>query len=75
MDGGVVNNLPALHDYARATARTILSWVTSLAPEDLDRTIPAPLGDHNLGQFLQIFIICHINNHIGEVSALRGYPW
>jgi hypothetical protein len=78
---GLRVDLPALHDYARATARTLLDWVTSLEPEDLERTIPTPIGDHNLGQILEIFIIGHINSHSGEISALRGcqglkgYPW
>jgi hypothetical protein len=78
---GLRVDLPALHDYARATAQTLQSWVASLAPEDLERTIPTPIGDHNLGQFLEIFVICHINNHSGEISALKGcqglkgYPW
>jgi hypothetical protein len=78
---GLRVDLPALHDYARVTAQTLLDWVTSLEPEDLERTIPTPIGDHNLGQILEIFIIAHINNHSGEISALKGcqglkgYPW
>jgi hypothetical protein len=74
-------DLPALHDYARATAQTLESWVASLAPEDLERSIPTPIGDYNLGPFLEFFIIWHINVHCGEISALKGcqglkgYPW
>ena len=74
-------NLPALHNYAQATAQTLQSWIPTLALEDLERTIPTPIGDHSLGQFLEIFIVSHINNHIGEISALKGclglkgYPW
>jgi hypothetical protein len=74
-------DLPALHDYARATAQTLLGWVASLSLEDLERTVPTPIGDYKLGQFLEIFGICHINNHSGEISALKGcqglkgYPW
>ena len=78
---GLQLNLPALHDYARATAKTLLSWAASLAPEDLERTISTPIGEFNQGQVLESFIIAHINNHSGEISALKGcqglkgYPW
>lgn len=78
---GLQVNLPALHAYARATAQTVQSRVLSLEPEDLERTIPTPIGDYALGQFLELFVIAHINNHIGEISALKGclgrkgYPW
>jgi hypothetical protein len=78
---GVSVDLPALHDYARATAQVLLGWVASLTPEDLERKLPTPIGEFNLGQVLESFIICHINNHSGEISALKGcqglkgYPW
>jgi hypothetical protein len=78
---GLRVDLPALHDYARATAQTLLAWVASLTPEDLGRTIPTPIGDHNLDQFIEYFVIWHINVHCGEISAvkgcqgLKGYPW
>ena len=81
MREGLRVDLPALHDYARATAQTLQSWVASLTLEDLERMIPTPIGDHSLGQFLEIFIIGHINTHCGEISALKGcqglkgYPW
>ena len=74
-------DLPALHDYAQATAQALLGWVASLTPEDLERTLPTPIGEFNLGQVLEMFIIWHINDHCGEISALkgcqgsRGYPW
>lgn len=79
--GGVRVDLSALHDYARATARTILDWLASLTPEDMLRTVPTPIGDQTLGQVMEVFIIGHINCHSGEISALRGcqglqgYPW
>ena len=70
-----------MHGYAKATAQTLLDYVATLAPKDLERTIPTPIGDHDMGQFLEIFIIGNINWHIGEISALKGclglkgYPW
>jgi hypothetical protein len=74
-------DLPALHDYAQATAQTLQSWVVSLALEELQHTIDTPVGDLNLGQYLEFCIIWHINVHCGEISALKGcqglkgYPW
>jgi hypothetical protein len=78
---GIQVDLPALHDYAHATAQTLLDWVASLTPEDLERVIPSILGDYNMGQYLEFFIIWHINTHCGEIQALKGcqgltgYPW
>ena len=78
---GLRLDLQALHDYARATSQTILNWVATLTPSDLERMIPTPIGDVSVGQFLESFIIGHINSHTGEISALKGcqdlkgYPW
>jgi hypothetical protein len=78
---GVKVDLPALHDYAHATAQTLLDWVASLTPEDLERSIPTPVGDYQQGPFLEFFIVWHINTHVGEIAALKGcqglqgYPW
>jgi hypothetical protein len=78
---GLRVDLPALHDYAHATAQALLAWVASLTPEDLERSIPTPIGDYKLGPYLEFFIIWHINVHCGEISALKGcqglkgYPW
>ncbi|MGD2178793.1 MAG: DinB family protein [Anaerolineae bacterium] len=78
---GIQVDLPALHDYAHATVQTLLDWAASLTPEDLERVIPTPFGDYNQGQWLEFFIIWHINVHCGEIAALKGcqgltgYPW
>jgi hypothetical protein len=78
---GLRVDLPALHNYARDTAQVLLEWVASLTLEDLERAIPTPIGDHNLGPLLELFVIDHISCHIGEISALKGcqglkgYPW
>jgi hypothetical protein len=78
---GIQVDLPALHDYAHATAQTLLDWAASLTPEDLKRVTFTPWGDFNQAQFLEFFIIWHINVHAGEIYALKGcqdlqgYPW
>jgi hypothetical protein len=74
-------DLPSLHEYARATAKTVLDWVASLTPEDLERSVDTTIGELSLGQMLESYIIWHINVHCGEISALKGcqglkgYPW
>ena len=81
MREGLQVDLNALHDYARATAQALQGFVTTLRPEDLERSIPTPIGDYKLGPFLEYFVIWHINVHCGEIAALKGcqglkgYPW
>ena len=53
-------------------AEAIQTWLSSLTPEDLDRTLETPVGELNLGQMLETFVIWHINAHCGEVAALKG---
>jgi len=65
-------DLPALHDYARAVAQAAQGWLASLTPEDLERMIDTPIGQLNLSQMLETFVIWHINAHCGEISALKG---
>jgi hypothetical protein len=78
---GVSIDLPALHEYARATADTLQEWLTSLTPEDLERTIETTIGELSLAQMLEAYVIWHINVHCGEISAIKGcqgltgYPW
>jgi len=74
-------NLPTLHKYAQAVAETAQGWLASLTPEDLERTVETPIGELNLAQMVETFIVWHINAHCGEISAMkgcqgaRGYPF
>ncbi|MGD2178792.1 MAG: DinB family protein [Anaerolineae bacterium] len=78
---GLRVDLPALHDYAGATAQALQDWLASLTPEDLDRTIETTIGELNVAQMLGSYVIWHINVHCGEIAALKGcqglhgYPW
>jgi hypothetical protein len=78
---GLRVDLPMMHGYAQATAEALLSRVASLTPEELKHTICTPIGDFALDQFVDSFIIWHINAHCGEIAALKGvqglkgYPW
>ena len=65
-------DLPALHDYTRAVVEGIRGWLAALTPADLEREVDTPLGKHNLGQLLEVFVIWHINAHCGEIAALKG---
>jgi hypothetical protein len=65
-------DLPALHDYTRAVAQAVQSWVTSLTPEDLEATLETPVGEFSVGQMLEIFVAWHVTAHCGEIAALKG---
>ena len=74
-------DLPALHEYAQAVNGALQGWLATLTPESLERKMDTPIGELNLAQLLDTFIIWHINAHCGEISALkgcqgaRGYPF
>jgi hypothetical protein len=65
-------DLPAIHEYTKAVAEAVQGWLASLTPEDLERNIDTPIGELNLAQMLETFVIWHINAHCGEISALKG---
>lgn len=65
-------DLPVLHEFAKAMNGAIQGWLGTLAPEDLERKMETPIGELNLGQLLETFVIWHINAHCGEISALKG---
>lgn len=74
-------DLQGMHECAHTTRKFLQGWVPSLTAEDLERVIPTPIGEYKMAELLEIFVISHINNHIGEISAIRGcqglkgYPW
>jgi hypothetical protein len=74
-------DLTAMHDYARAVAEAALGWLASMSPEGLEQQIKSPIGELNLGQMLETFVVWHVSAHCGEISALkgcqgaRGYPF
>ena len=65
-------DLPVLHEYTKAVAGAAQGWLASVTPEDLERKIDTPIGELNLGQLLETFVIWHVNAHCGEISALKG---
>lgn len=65
-------NLRELQAYAKAVAEAAQAWVSSLAPGDLDRKIDTPIGELNLAQTIDTFLVWHVNAHCGEIAALKG---
>jgi hypothetical protein len=65
-------DLPALHEYAREVQSAAQDWLSSLTPADWERKMETSIGEINLGQLLEAYIIWHINAHCGEISALKG---
>ena len=74
-------DLSELHAYAAEVLSTALNWLSTLAPEDLERRELTTAGEMNLAQAVQAFIVWQISAHCGEISALKGcqglkgYPW
>ena len=77
----VQKDLSELRTYAAEVRSTAQKWLSSLAPEDLERREVTTAGEINQGQAVELFLIWHINAHCGEISALKGcqglkgYPW
>jgi len=65
-------DLPQLHAYTETVCEAMRVWVGSLTPADLERQIKTPVGELNLGQMLETFVVWHVNAHCGEIAALKG---
>ena len=65
-------DLPDLHEYAGKVQSAAQDWLASLTPADLERKVETSYGEFNLGQFLEAYVVWHINVHCGEISALKG---
>jgi uncharacterized damage-inducible protein DinB len=70
-----------LREFASQVESTVQDWLSSLTPADLERRRHTTVGELNVGQMLEIYVVWHINAHCGEISALKGcqglqgYPW
>jgi hypothetical protein len=65
-------DLPALHEYTEAVAEAAQDWLSSLTPEDLDRTVETPFGERKLAEAVEVLVEWHINAHCGEIASLKG---
>lgn len=78
----VTVDLPKFKKYAQEVYKATDAWLATLKDEDLDREITRPMiGKKNLAFLITNFIILHIANLTGEISAakgfqgLKGYPF
>ncbi len=68
-------DLPALHAYAQAVYAASDGYLATLTPESLDQPIDLAamgMGTMDLGWVLGQFVVGHIANITGEISALKG---
>jgi hypothetical protein len=65
-------DIAVLHAYTKAVAEAVQVWLTSLAPQDLERELETPVGKLGLGSMLETFVVWHVNAHCGEIAALKG---
>ena len=74
-------DLPALLEYSEKVQNAAQAWLSTLTPADLEHRMNTSIGELNMGQLLEAYVIWHINVHCGEISALKGcqglkgYPW
>ncbi len=68
-------DLDALTDYAQAVYKITDAYLATLEEDDLDRVIDLTeqnMGEWSLGAFLISYVLCHVRDIMGEVSALKG---
>jgi hypothetical protein len=62
-----------LKPYAQAVIEAADAYLAGLSEEDLDRVIETGfMGEMPLAAVFSTFIIWHIDNHNGEIAALKG---
>ena len=68
-------DLDALRQYTSAVQQQTVSYVKSLAPSALGGEIDLSafhLGMRTVDWVLGCIVVTHINNHLGEISCLKG---
>jgi hypothetical protein len=67
-------DLPQVRQYAKAVYQHTDDWLATLSPDDLDKKID--MSSFGMGEQPVITLINivgqHINNHLGEISCLKG---
>lgn len=69
-------DLDAARRYAQAVYESTDAYLATLKDEELDRIIDLSeqgMGEWPLGAFLLTFVLGHIRDIMGEVSALKGF--
>jgi hypothetical protein len=68
-------DLAQLRQYARAVYGATDDYLSSLADSDLDRRLDLSkfgFGEKSVGWVLNVLLVSHTNNMIGEISCLKG---
>ena len=66
-------DLAKFKEFAKKVYEETDKYLESLSEEDLDKEIERPvIGSHTLAFFINNFIILHIANLTGEISAAKG---
>ena len=82
--GRVSVDLDQFREYVKAVFKNTEEYVAGLQPEELDRELDltsAGMGKMSLASFITMTSVIHPNNHIGEISCMkgqqgaRGYPF
>lgn len=72
---GVKVDIDAMKEYAQAVYANTDEYLATLSEDELERTIDLTeqnLGTWSLGAFLLTFVLGHVRDIMGEISALKG---
>ena len=68
-------DLGQAREYAQAVYKQTDDWLASLSPADLDQPIDVSgfgMGQQPMHVLAASIVLQHINNHLGEISCLKG---
>ena len=68
-------DLAQMREYAQAVYKQTDDWLATLSSDDLDKPMDMSgfgMGEQPISTLVAGIIIQHINNHLGEISCLKG---
>ena len=68
-------DLAQLREYAQAVYKQTDGWLASLSADDLDKPLDMSrfgMGEQPMSSLVGGIVLQHINNHLGEISCLKG---
>lgn len=68
-------DLAQMREYAQAVYKQTDDWLATLSSDDLDKPMDMSgfgMGEQPMNVLVAGIIIQHINNHLGEISCLKG---
>lgn len=67
-------DLTKLREFAKSVYQATDAYLAGLKAEDLDKELDLPVfGKQNLAHVISTFVILHIANLTGEISAAKGF--